>query len=169
MSEQDMTLARLKELVASYGADPKRWPDDERKAALDFMAGQAEAADITGQADALDRLLASLPAPAPASAALKDRLEAVSALPHGKTIVPVRPANRGGYALLAGFFGPLSGAATARALIPQAAALTMICLAGGVALGLSDFAVAEEQAPDIDPSAYFFGDPGLDQDLEELD
>lgn len=161
-----MTLARLEELVASYGADPKRWPDDERQAGLGFMAGHPEAADITGAADALDRLLASLPAPAPANAALKDRLEAITSLPQESAAAP---ANQPSGGLFFGLVGALFGAGASRGLIPQAAALLMICLAGGVALGLSDFAVANEPAPEVDPSAYFFGNPGLDQDLEELD
>lgn len=164
MSKSGMTLERLEELVASYGADPACWPEDERRSGMELMSGNPRAADIAAGAGALDKLLAGQPAPAPANAALRDRLEAISALPQNHS-APARPANRDGFSLFAALFG---GGAS-RALIPQAAGLLMICLAGGVALGLSDFAVARETTLVVDPSAYFFGDPGLDKDLEELD
>ena len=170
MSKSGMTLERFAELVASYGADPARWPDDERRSGVELMSGNPRAADIAAGAGTLDKLLAGLPAPAPASAALCDRLEAISTLPqdHNAPARPARPgqlANRGGYSIFTALFG--SGASPA--LIPQAAGLLMICLAGGVALGLSDFAAPRETTLVVDPSAYFFGDPGLDKDLEELD
>lgn len=168
MSKSGMTLERFEELVASYGADPARWPDDdggnERRAGIELLSSDARAADIAAKASTLDKLLASLPEPAPANAALRDRLDAISTLPQDHS-APARPANRGGNSLFAAFFG---GGAS-RALMPQAAGLLMICLAGGVALGLSDFSAAREQSMVVDPSAYFFGDPGLDKDLEELD
>lgn len=174
MSKSGMTLQRFAELVASYGADPARWPDNdggpdndgrnERRAGIALLSSDARAADIAAEAGALDKLLAGLPAPAPASAALCDRLEAISALPQNHS-APARPANQGGYSI----FTALFGGAASPALIPQAAGLLMICLAGGVALGLSDFAVAPEQSMVVDSSAYFFGDPGLDKDMEALD
>ncbi|TIN09144.1 hypothetical protein [Mesorhizobium sp.] len=42
-----MTPERFSELVAAYGGSPQRWPENERTAALDFIAAnpaQAEAA-----------------------------------------------------------------------------------------------------------------------------
>ncbi len=164
MSKSGMTLERFEELVASYGANPACWPEDERRSGTEFLSGNPRAADIAAEAGTLDKLLAGQPAPAPANAALRDRLDAISTLPQNHS-APARPANRGGNSLFAAFFG--SGAS--RALMPQAAGLLMICLAGGVALGLSDFAAAREQSMVVDPSAYFFGDPGLEKDLEELD
>ena len=104
------------------------------------------------------------PARAPAKAGRGGRLGARAARPQNPS-APARPANRDGFSLFAALFG--DGAS--RALIPQAAGLLMICLAGGVALGLSDFAAPRETTLVVDPSAYFFGDPGLDKDLEELD
>ncbi len=160
-----MTLQRFGELAASYGANPERWPEDERQAGVELLRGDARAADMAAQAGLLDRLLADLPEPAAANAALKDRLETVTALPQSNNITPAQPANRGGRSIFAALFG----GGTTRSLIPQAAGLTMICLVGGVALGLSGFAAAPESTLVVDPSAYFFGDPGLDKDLEELD
>lgn len=163
-----MTLQRFGELAASYGADPERWPEDERRAGLELLSGDARAADIASQAGLLDRLLADLPEPAAANAALKDRLAAISTLPQDARSggnAPARTANRGGRSIFAALFG----GGTTRSLIPQAAGLTMICLIGGVALGLSSFAAAPESTLVVDAGAYFFGDPGLDKDLEELD
>lgn len=56
---------RLKQVLASYGADPKRWPEADRKLARDMSDG--------GEAAEIDRLLdqASMPSiPAGASARL---------------------------------------------------------------------------------------------------
>lgn len=119
--------------------------------------------------EALDRLLASLPAPAPASAALKDRLEAVSQLPQeGRDASAVRKGQLG-----PAIFRALFGDIAPRSLIPQAAGLTMICLVGGVVLGLSSgmsgYADPAGTILQLDPTAYVFGDPGLERDLEELD
>lgn len=169
-----MTLERLGQLVASYGANPQRWPEDERQAGMQLMA-DPKAADIALQAGTLDRLLAGLPAPQPANTALQERLEAISMLPQDGDARPAAlgKKEKGGHSILAALFGALinalAGTGTFRGLIPQAAGLVMICLAGGVALGLSDFAAPPERVLVVDPSAYFFGDPGLDSDLEELD
>lgn len=116
--------------------------------------------------EALDKLLSSVPMPAPASSILKERLEAVSRLPqegssHSTAATPGNPGTS--------IFAALFGVGATRSLIPQVAGLTMICLVGGVVLGLSGFAAAPVSTLEVDPSAYFFGDPGLDKDLEELD
>lgn len=163
-----MTLPRFEELVASYGADPQRWPEEERRAGAERLSTDPRAAEIARRAKPLDRLLGDLAAPAPASAALIERLETVTALPQmspDRDTTLARPANPGGRGILAALFGSGRG----HSLIPQAAGLTMICLVGGVALGLSGFATVPESTQVLDPSAYFFGDPGLDKDLEELD
>lgn len=45
MREDDvMTARRFRDLVAAYGADSARWPDDEREAALRFAADHADVA-----------------------------------------------------------------------------------------------------------------------------
>ncbi len=51
--------ARLRDVLAAYGADPKHWPQVDRDELESwFQAGQ-ELADETAQAQALDRLLDS--------------------------------------------------------------------------------------------------------------
>lgn len=133
--------------------------------------------DITSrELKALETLLASLPAPAPASDALKDRLDAVSSLPQDSQSAPAANAavgSQSGSSIFWPVFQALFGNATPRSLIPQAAGLTMACLVGGVALGmsteLSGFASPAETILQVDPTAYVYGDPGLEQDLEEMD
>lgn len=52
-----MTQERLAQLIAAYGADPARWPADERAAATTLLAATPS---LTAQADSersLDRLL----------------------------------------------------------------------------------------------------------------
>lgn len=55
---------RLARLVAAYGADPARWPEQDRGLAALLDPAMA------GEARALDALLAQTPPPAPPSAAL---------------------------------------------------------------------------------------------------
>lgn len=61
-------LARLKQLLAAYGADPARWPESERTEARDLLAGSPEARQELRKAAELDALLdsASMPPPSPA-------------------------------------------------------------------------------------------------------
>jgi hypothetical protein len=57
-------LARFRDLIDAYGADPKRWPPDERAAAEALIARSPEAAALRRAAAALDALLDQAPAPA---------------------------------------------------------------------------------------------------------
>lgn len=58
-----MGMERFRELVEAYGAEPGRWPANERGAAEALLAGNAEAARLRKQAATLDAMLdkASLP------------------------------------------------------------------------------------------------------------
>lgn len=72
-----MTLDRLKELLDTYGADPDRWPLEERIAMLDLLARSETARDLAAQAASLDALLDRAPLPMPSHAAsevLADRV-----------------------------------------------------------------------------------------------
>lgn len=81
-----MDLARLEALLAAYGADPARWPDDERDAALALLARSAEARALRDAAARLDAALDAVPAPEPPSADLVARVLAAA---------PAAPAERG--------------------------------------------------------------------------
>jgi len=62
-----MNLARLEEILDAYGADPRRWPAEERAAAEALIAESAEAATLRENAAALDMLMdiSTTPGPSP--------------------------------------------------------------------------------------------------------
>ncbi len=61
-----ITRQRLQELLDAYGADPTRWPAEERAAALALLARSAEARTFQENAAHLDRLLDLSPSVQPA-------------------------------------------------------------------------------------------------------
>ncbi|MBY0277451.1 hypothetical protein K2Z84_19135, partial [Candidatus Binatia bacterium] len=58
-------LERLRDILDAYGGDPERWPDAERRAALDLLARSAEARRLCDEALRLDAALDLLPAAQP--------------------------------------------------------------------------------------------------------
>ena len=69
-----MTAERFLALVDAWGADPRRWPAEERAAAEAFAAARPEVArPALAEADAVDALLHASRVAAP-SAALRDRV-----------------------------------------------------------------------------------------------
>lgn len=69
-----MTAERFLALVAAWGADPRRWPADERAAAEAFAAARPDVArPALAEADAVDAVLHASPVPAP-SAGLRERV-----------------------------------------------------------------------------------------------
>ena len=55
-----MTMERLNELIAAYGANPQRWPDAERDHAIAFMESNRVATEETiKEANILDEFLDS--------------------------------------------------------------------------------------------------------------
>jgi hypothetical protein len=95
-----MTPDRLKELLDAYGADPDRWPLEERMAMLDLLARSEAAKDLAAPAAALDTLLDSTPLPMPSAAAA----EALGARIMHR--LPARMADRIGTPLRAAFGWP---------------------------------------------------------------
>jgi hypothetical protein len=57
-------LARFRDLIDAYGADPRRWPPGERAEGEALIARSPEAAALRQKAAALDALLDLAPAPA---------------------------------------------------------------------------------------------------------
>lgn len=99
----DMSLDRLRQLLAAYGADARRWPDNERDSATALIAGSAVARDLLAEADALDAALSAAPADVP-DAALA-RLTAATAFPPPRNVSPARGwAN--GWSALSGVLWP---------------------------------------------------------------
>lgn len=62
---QPLTPQRFAALLDAWGADPARWPETERDAALALLAQSEAARRQRAQAAHLDALLAGLDAPAP--------------------------------------------------------------------------------------------------------
>ena len=56
-----IAIDRLRSLIDAYGADPERWPTDERAAALLLLANSAEARAYARDAEALDAMLNRVP------------------------------------------------------------------------------------------------------------
>jgi hypothetical protein len=69
-----LTLARLNELLAAYGASPERWPADERELAMRLIAASPAARAACDDAAAVDRLLDAASMPEAPSAALRARV-----------------------------------------------------------------------------------------------
>lgn len=103
MSAQNMTLDRLRQILAAYGGDPDRWPDDERDAAEALIAASPVARDALAQERALDAGLALASAEVPDDAMA--RLTAAMAFPPPRTAAPAGVA-KGWFASLASAFWP---------------------------------------------------------------
>lgn len=74
-----MTSERFLALIAAWGADARRWPEDERAAAQAFAAAHPETVRAAlAEADSVDALLHLSHAPRP-SMALRDRVIASAA------------------------------------------------------------------------------------------
>ena len=72
----DMTETRLLEIIASHGANPERWPEEERAMALAMAGGSEAAKRALAAAAGLDALLGQHETP-PASLALQTRIAAI--------------------------------------------------------------------------------------------
>lgn len=95
-----MTEDRLEQLIAAYGAEPRRWPSGERVAAERLLSASASARGLMTQARALDAALDASPRPI-ASRAQIDRAVG-SALAQGLKPRTLRRWGWGSLAWLAG-------------------------------------------------------------------
>lgn len=100
-----MNLARFGEIVGAYGADPGRWPPNERAAAQALLAGSDAARQAYADAAALDTVMTLSTAPLPSPELVAEVLAAAG-----------RPRWRDGFAALWPFetiWRPASGFAMA--------------------------------------------------------
>lgn len=86
-SRRDPTVDRLARVTASYGADPARWPEDERAALQDVLTGMDAAAGQIDEEKALDRLLDLVPPPEPPPGSVDRILSAAGIEPRGASVV----------------------------------------------------------------------------------
>ena len=62
-----MSLLRFNELLDAYGADPERWPLEDRVAATELLARSSEARALARNAAEVDDLLEAVPLNLPSS------------------------------------------------------------------------------------------------------
>lgn len=120
-----MNLDRFADLVTAYGADPVRWPGNERAAAQALAQASSEARRLLQEAASLDAVLMHAPAPEP-SADLASRI--MAQLPPVRVAQP-RPV------LKATLSDVLATLFPFRAAWPQFATFA-IALSLGIGLGL---------------------------------
>jgi hypothetical protein len=78
-NDTSMGLAEFERLLDVYGGDRARWPAEDRAAAAQLVARDAQARRLLAEAEGLDRVLRRAPLPALASeAALADRIVAAA-------------------------------------------------------------------------------------------
>lgn len=147
--QSDVTLERLRDIAAAYGADPRRWPEGERDAAVALMNRSVAARDIMAEAGALDALLDGLPVQVP-DAALA-RLTAATAFP------PPRQSSSSVWASALDWRGFLAADLWPRATV----------FAGMIALGIVTGLALEPVAVGNDAYAMVFGDlfSEMDEDI----
>ncbi|QJE74700.1 hypothetical protein HHL28_18010 [Aerophototrophica crusticola] len=114
-----MTLDDLAFLLDAYGAEPARWPAEQRAAALALVLASPEARLLLEEAKAVDRLLDREPTPAVGL----DRVGRVVAAT--LAALPAEP-RRGAWQALLALFAPRPGWAPAAALAACAAAGVLV-------------------------------------------
>jgi hypothetical protein len=117
----EMSLARLRDMLAAYGAAPSRWPADERDAAEALIARSEPARAALAEAAHVDLLLDAAEPPPP-SDRLAWRLRAIGPKPQAEASRPPRAS------WLAGL-RPMTAVAQA--------AVIAVAIIGGVGIGLS--------------------------------
>lgn len=140
-----MTPERFRQIVASYGAEPHRWPADERDAAQAFLHGNDEARALLDREAGLDRMLGGY------------RVE-----PAGSALVARVVASAGGSS---------RPALSWSAIVSRVAGLVGVGVAGAVAgalLVLVVTAPALTYRDDDHPFATAFDTPATDYDVEEI-
>lgn len=113
MADAPMDRARFAALLDAYGAEPRRWPADERAQALAFAADDPGAPALLAAAATLDALI-DAGAPQPAGADLRD------AIIGSARIKPVRRLALwwAGAGLGAALAGAVAGAVTVSIMAP---------------------------------------------------
>lgn len=149
-----MTEKRFKEIVASYGAEQKRWPEAERESASAFAKHNANAQTIINNAAQTDALLSLMPNPQPADKAFVTRLAAMGPASARQTIS------------LSDILGDILSI-NLQGFMPRAVGLASVC-ALGIMLGLSNVARYDDNVIKVDASELMFGTSSLNSELEEI-
>jgi hypothetical protein len=86
-------MQRLEAVLAAYGADPARWPEEERSALQSFIAANPEARRRADEEAAFDRLLAAAPGTVASGADSRARAALFAALDGADDSVPAASGN----------------------------------------------------------------------------
>lgn len=144
-----MELRRFREIVAAYGAAPRRWPEDERERAAAFAVSSQEARSVMAEAEKLDGLLSQAAAPISQPAFL-DTVMALSNEaqdePQTDAVLP--------FTMNPSFLLPR--------LTSLAAAAVLGFFVGGSVVDNTNFASADNEDGQVDVSMLIYG-----TDLEE--
>lgn len=146
----DMTLKRLREILAAYGARPERWPAGERDGAHALLAGSMQAREAVTEAARLDDVLDLDPAPAP-SPELAARIQRYD----------IAAAPPGIWTRLGGWLNDGYGAFALRpAALPVAVMLATI-VGLGAGLALPQLAGLKTPVPQIVPGSQIVPGPQI--------
>src|ERR1700674_1412164 len=88
-----MVLDRFRELLDAYGAEPRRWPANERTVAAAFLADSAQARDLRAKAAAIDALLDRATPLAPPIIDAEVLIGQITSKPQSQ-VIALRPAKR---------------------------------------------------------------------------
>jgi len=143
----DMTLDDFEALIGAYGADPGRWPEDERETAEAFLAQSEDAQAALAAEAALDGLLDEAPTAQVHSALVA---EVLAAAPNAQGARQAE-GHEGLLRRIARLIWPQTGIARPAALLT--ASLAMGFYMGMGASGATDTPYADE---DYDMFAYVF-------------
>lgn len=166
----DMTLARLREILAAYGASPRRWPADERMAAEALLASSLKAREAVTEAARLDDVLDHDPgcAPSPELAGRIHRYDITVPAPgvwlrlgrwlnESYRAVAFRPAALPAAVVLASLAGVAAGLALPQSgAVPPALPEAVAVLDAGPASDDEPFATAAGTSQDTDVDADFW-------------
>lgn len=154
-----MDRSRLNAILESYGADPARWPEAEREAALRSIEADPEMKRALGAARVLDAMLAKVPA-GEVTHGLLTRIYETAPRPVGK---PLSKARSGGLR-----FGDIGGLLRLPGFGAGAMArpLAMVMLAVVVGLGASTLVPTSSDVASNDTAllSVMWGSPPITQD-----
>ncbi len=148
-----MELGRFRELMDAYGADQRRWPEDEREKAAAFAESSLEARRLQAEAEKLDKLMSQSADFAP-QANLLDTVMSLSNEPQDRPQTSMVLPFGLPFGLNPSFLLPR--------LTSLAAAGILGFLVGGSVVGDTNYASTYGEDAQVDISALIYG-----TDLEE--
>ena len=157
-----MDKTRLRAILDAYGAEPARWPEAEREAALSALHSGPELVRAGQEAALLDRMIAHAPTAVINDALLTRILESAP-----RALAKLQPRRRPGrnwsLSALGDFIAPPT---FGHGVIARPAAIMMLAVCVGLGVGaLVPVAVDSTAAPsDVDMLSAMWGNSVISQD-----